>query len=651
MSVWHRTLALLVASDILLLAHTNITRSGGAVAQREHYVVVLRTLVSFGKVDVYITCNNMLQYTIASMTDLRSPICTILGNVNSGKSQLLDTLRNTHIIDNEAGGITQKIGLTQMTQQKIIELTNSINKDINIPGIMFIDTPGHECFSQQRLCGVQISDLVIVLADVFKGIEKQTVECIKLLRKTRTPFIIAINKIDRIHGWKSNNKLDSLKNLFTQQDKLVLKDLESYTNKIIVQMAENGLNAALYYKNQNMKEFISMVPISGKFGDGIPDLLVLINLLSNKFLLKQLTIKQDHNAGYIVEKLKDNNNNNVVSVILCDGTIETDNILLTVSKFNDIYEGTIKTISVPQENKEVKDKFTLKTVNSITAPHSVVLKLDNFDLASGVKFYVTQKNDTKQQQLIREQLTQELKEQSQENTKTFDPIGIYINAQTSGMSEALYSMCQSEKITVAGINIGPLTKTHIMKAETVLNNLPAEDEDDKTYNKRFSIILAFGVDLPPNPEKISKKVTIIHDDVIYKLLDKYKAYINTLDDAIRKRHPNVVPRCELQILDQHIFMRRNPLVFGVIVTKNTVQKGMIIETNNNKILGKITSIQKNKKPLDSAGEQEEVCIKIEPENNPKYEYGKDFDASNILKTHYRPEDVKAYNKFKTIFNA
>ncbi len=589
------------------------------------------------------------------MSQLRSPICTIIGNVNSGKSMLLDILRSSHIVDTEAGGITQRVGVTQLTKEKIVELTQSINKEIIVPGIMFIDTPGHECFSQQRISGVQISDLVIIVVDVLKGLEKQTIECLKLLKKTKTPFLIAVNKIDRINEWNNNSTtIESLKSQFSKQDKIVTNMLDDYLNKIVVQVAENGMNAAVYYKNTNMKEFISMVPVSAKFGYGIPDLLVLINMLSAKFLQKILTIKEDCNDGFIVEKIKDYYHGDIITVILTNGKVEADDTLLTFSKYNDIFESKIKQVLVPFDNKEVKDKFNLTVVSKVTAPKLAVLKLVNMNVRTGVKFFSTHTDNNKSQyNNIKQILNTELASLAtivDNNSKNFKAIGIYINAQTSGMAEALYAMCETEHIDVAGIHIGPVTKMHLMKAETVLSNLPCNDEDDKIFNKRFSTVLAFGVDVP---KKLPPTVTVVQDDVIYKLLDKYKQFVIDLDNTIRNRHPNIIPKCEMKILNNHVYMRKNPLIFGVTITTNKLKQNNIIECINKKkvlILGEVTSIQKNKKPLTEAQPGDEVCIKIDATNYQKYEYGKDFDDTNILQTHFREEDKKIMMKFRAIFN-
>ena len=202
------------------------------------------------------------------------PVCCVLGQVDVGKTKLLDILRGSNIQKKEVGGITRQIGSTYLCKETLGQLSE--NTSVNIDGLLMIDTPGHDCFSQMREIGVKTCHLAIVIVDIIKGLENQTIQCIELLKSKNTPFIIVLNKIDRIYGWKPTTHR-KLKNVFEQQNKSILKSIKEYSNKIIGRLAELEINALLYYENTNPAEFVSMVPVSAKTGEGLSDLIVLIS--------------------------------------------------------------------------------------------------------------------------------------------------------------------------------------------------------------------------------------------------------------------------------------------------------------------------------------------------------------------------------------
>lgn len=581
------------------------------------------------------------------MTDFRSPICSIIGHVDSGKTLALDFLRGSNVQFNEFGAITQKIGVTFMTKERLVHLTESINKNIEIPGIMWIDTPGHAPFSSQRITGIEISDIVIIMLDIFKGLEPQTMECLELLKESKTPFIVAVNKMDRISEWETGTA-SSLKEIFSTQKKHILKRLDDYMKDIVTQFAINGLNALPYYKNNNAKEFISLVPISAKTGEGIPDLLMLINTLVIKFLKKKLIIKQDFISGFFLEKIKNDKYGDVSTVIITDGQIKHNTNVLTISENGEIQENKIRNAYKTNNNQEIKDKFNLKMVESIEGGQSGVLKMENINIKVGTRFYVF--NDDKEKEIMMGNMSKKKKKLEDKLNKQFVSPGIYINAQTCGMASALYRLCEQNKIPVSGMNIGNISKIHLMKTAAILTTLDKNDKDDEIFYKRYCTILAYGIEDNKVISQLAEKdkVKILHSNIVYELLEKYNKYCSELDNLIKQKHPNIFPKCEVQIMEQYIFIKKNPLLFGVKVLKNKIIKGMLLQTNN-LVLGRVVSIQKNKKSLDEADSNEEVCIKIDPETYPKYEYGKDFDSKNLLINYYTTEDNRIISKFGKIF--
>ena len=566
---------------------------------------------------------------------LREPICTVLGHVDVGKTSFLDRLRDSSLLKKEAGGITQKIGITEFSKEALSSIIGKTKQSLQIPGLLFVDTPGHECFSYQRICGASISDLVIVLVDIIKGLEKQTIDCINLLKETKTPFVIALNKLDIIYGWKTINlkKRDGtkLQKSLNIQPKSVIDLLDSYISNVICQLAELEINAQVYYKNKDPKTFVSLVPISSKTGEGIPDLLLMINILTTKFLKNKLIVKENITNGFIVETITDKIYGKVFSAILLNGKIENGQTLF-------LEQGSIKVnkLYVTDDKHEIKDKLTLVQKDNIIASSSFVFKihLDSIELEGGTRFSTIdkfKKNDIVEEKQIIEK-------------------GVHLVAPTKGMIIALNTLCSSENIPVKSQSIGNITKHDIIKAA---HQQKANDKLEYIYNKQYSILISFGAQLDKSVKQfaVENNVHIIENEVIYRLTEGYHAYVSQISKEIKEMCPNLYS-CELGIIERCVFIKKNPILIGVRVCQGKLVEGMILEANNNQkhvVLGQISSIQKDNKPLKEAELGDEVCIKIEPIGDNKPEYGKDFDHTYKLYTHHTDQDKYIMKKYKDVF--
>lgn len=210
---------------------------------------------------------------------LRSPVICVLGHVDTGKTKILDNLRRTRVQEDEAGGITQQIGATNVPLETIQERTKMCrhvyHNLLKIPGLLIIDTPGHESFKSLRSRGSSLCDIAILVIDIMHGLEPQTIESINILKEKKTPFLVALNKIDRLFEWKSSPNTDIVQVLESQAEN-TKREFEKRSSEVIVQLAEQGLNASLFYKNPDMKTYISLVPTSAHTSDGVGNLMGLI---------------------------------------------------------------------------------------------------------------------------------------------------------------------------------------------------------------------------------------------------------------------------------------------------------------------------------------------------------------------------------------
>ena len=248
------------------------------------------------------------------MTNIRQPIVTIAGHVDHGKTSILDKIRGTSIQETEAGGITQKISFTTLPKENIQKRAGAILKKfgipLEIPGLLFIDTPGHAAFTNLRKRGGCIADIAILVIDINDGIKPQTAEVLQILRINKTPFIIALNKIDNISGWKTNTPIET-------QATNVKQNFEEKFYTIIGALHSQGLNADLHTKIDNFTKKVAIIPCSARTGEGIPEILAILTALSQKFLKERIKTKTK-TKGVILEVKKDRTSN-FLECILYDG--------------------------------------------------------------------------------------------------------------------------------------------------------------------------------------------------------------------------------------------------------------------------------------------------------------------------------------------
>ena len=173
----------------------------------------------------FLDCIVTFKYTISEfyiMEKLRSLVCTVVGHIDHGKTTILDRISGTAVAASEAGLITQCISCTNIPFSVIENICKCLPqiKKIKIPGLLFLDTPGHASFTNLRKRGGNIADIAILVIDINEGIKPQTRESIEILRSYKTPFIIAANKIDLINGWHSDKKVGILESIKKQSERI-----------------------------------------------------------------------------------------------------------------------------------------------------------------------------------------------------------------------------------------------------------------------------------------------------------------------------------------------------------------------------------------------------------------------------------------------
>jgi translation initiation factor 5B len=561
--------------------------------------------------------------------NLKAPVCCVAGHVDAGKTSLLDKLRNSNIQGKEAGGITQHIGSTFFPIEEIKKSTSDIKGkymvEYNLPGVLMIDTPGHSEFQSLRNVGVGICDIGILIIDINGGVQEQTKEAIKLFKQKKTPFVIAVTKLDRIYKWVPT-KESSLAKAFMQQSRETINYIEGKMADIIYDLAKEDIEAEFYFKNKKPEKIYSIVPISSKTGEGLADLMALLVYISQTWMIKKLTY-DDNIKCTIMEAKKDEKFGFTIDVIINNGTLKIGD-KFAISTLEGPKITTVRNILAPASLTQLGKKTQWETRDEVKGALGVKIIGSNLEgVFSGTHFHPIQKNE--------ELALIAAKNEIDNVWKSFDfkPNGVYLGTETFGELDAGYSIFTKANINVANGFIGQPSSKYIDKiasqieGEQLLENKmylffgKLEDEEIIEYANNLGVII-----------KTS--------EIIYDLIEIYNKQKKI---AIKEREsisPAVFP-VELSIIEKFVFLRggsSEQLMFGVKVNSGTLYKNTpIIVVDKNIVLGKVISIQFDHKEIEKAIEGTEVCIKLD--NSEGYSYNRHFEASDKLISHLTRESI------------
>ncbi|KAG2231544.1 hypothetical protein INT48_005047 [Thamnidium elegans] len=568
-----------------------------------------------------------------SKDDLRSPICCILGHVDTGKTKLLDKIRQTNVQEGEAGGITQQIGATFFPADAIEKKTAVLGADraekLKVPGILIIDTPGHESFTNLRSRGSSLCNIAILVVDIMHGLEPQTLESIRLLRDRKTPFIVALNKIDRLFEWKAipdNSFLDSL----AKQKPSVQAEFEKRVSETMLAFAEQGLNSQLYYKNKNFAKYVSLVPTSAHTGEGIPDMLnLLINLTQSRMSEKLMYITELECTVLEVKVIE--GLGTTIDVVLVNGWLhEGDRIV--VCGLNGPIVTTVRALLTPQPMRELRIKSQYVHHKSVKAALGIKISAPDLEKAiAGSRLLVAGPDDDIED--LKEEVMSDLTNLMTSIDRTGH--GVWVQASTLGALEALLEFLKTSKIPVSGINIGPVHKKDVVKASVMLEKA-----------REFAVMLCFDVKVDKEAEEMAEEmgIRVFTADIIYHLFDRFQEYHASITEQKRKdQASSAVFPCVLKMIPRAVINKKDPIIIGVDVIEGTLRLGTplcVIKTNAETqareiiTLGKVTSIEQNHKTMEQVkkgGAGGGVAIKIECAvyETPKT-YGRHFEDSDEL---------------------
>jgi translation initiation factor 5B len=552
---------------------------------------------------------------------IRQGIVTVCGHVDHGKTSILDKLRESSIQKGEAGGITQKISFTLFPLSQLKAVCPLIEKKeirLDIPGFLFVDTPGHAAFTNLRKRGGGLADLALLVIDINEGIKPQTAEVIQILKMNKTPFLIALNKIDNISGWQTHDKenLDLKKRIELQQENVKQTFNEKYFT-LIGSLNNYGFDADLFYNIKDFTKKIALVPCSAKTGEGISELIFILCGLSQRYLQDRLSLGKDA-KGVVLEVKKEKEVNYIESILYGGELSRKDEI--AVSNLDG--QPMISKIRILEEILPLSTRF--KPKEKIQASTGLRMQLiEKFEILPGMPFVVYNKN--------LEQIKENFKKELGENLNAMlSKQGIIAKADSLGSLEALLVTLKQNHIPIVKAGIGKINKTDIASAKANLK-----------INELDAIIVGFNVSADEEAKEITKigdakEIKILTDDVIYKLIENLIEFRDARRKEIEKRRlMQLASLCKIKILPQYVFRNTNPAIFGVKVEVGKLIKGLNLVDDKGEKVGKIKNIQSENKSIEEAQEGQEIAISIPGTNFERKLKDKNFLYSDITESQFK----------------
>jgi translation initiation factor 5B len=528
---------------------------------------------------------------------IRTPIVCVLGHVDHGKTSLLDRIRGSSVVDIEEGAITQHIGATLVPLDAIRAMSGSLGRlDIQVPGLLFIDTPGHHAFTTLRARGGALAEMAILVVDINEGFQPQTVEALGILRNSRTPFVVAATKIDRIHGWRVKEN-ETFLGTFAKQGERVRSALENKTYEIVGKLSELGFASERYDRISDFQRNIAIVPVSSHTGEGIADLLMVLIGLAQRFLKEDLAFHADGPArGTVLEVKEERGLGMTLDVILYDGTLSVgDEVMLATA--DGVVTTKVRSLLSPRPLQEIRVEDRFDRARSVVAAAGIKVSAPNLEEVVAGSPLMAVRSD-------REQVEATIRHEMEDIKVVLSKEGIAIKADTIGALEALSKELEGRSIGILRAGVGPVSRHDIVEVQTVTDPLS-------------SVLLSFNTPILPDAQDLLRDQAFAHvkvfsGKVIYQLINDYLAW---RDAEIRKREAQrfeqVVLPARIMLLPDCVFRQSNPAVVGIRVLLGKLRTGVELTDRSGRRIGHVKSMQSRQENIREADAGMEVAISIE----------------------------------------
>ena len=530
---------------------------------------------------------------------LRTPIVAVLGHVDHGKTTLLDRIRGSAVQEGEAGAITQHIGATAVPLDTISEMAGGLvdPTDFDLPGLLFIDTPGHHSFSTLRSRGGALADIAVLVVDVNDGFQPQTEEAIRILKRTGTPFVVAANKVDTTPGWNPQDGEPIQRSLEAQSDRAESR-LDENLYELIGDLSDAGFSADFYWRVQEFRSNIGVVPLSALTSEGIPDLLTVLMGLSQRYMRDEMSVDVGGpGVGTVLEVKDEQGFGATVDVVLYDGVVREGDTIVVGGRDDPIVT-EVRALLQPRPNAEIRTEKRFERVGEVRAAAGVKIAAPDLDDAmSGAPLRVVRGDDVES---VRAEVREELAKIEVDTAEE----GVVVKADTLGSLEAMADALEEAEVPILRAEVGDVAPRDVTVAET------ANEE-------RHRVILGFNVDVLPDAEEAieHRSVRLFDDDVIYQLVEEYEGYVDELERAQQETVLDKITRpARFRILQDHTFRQSDPAVVGVEVVSGTVQNNRQVakfDGSEPERVGTLSGIQHQGDDVDEAQAGERVSVAVD----------------------------------------
>lgn len=558
---------------------------------------------------------------------LRQPVLVVLGHVDSGKTSLLDTIRGTGVQAREAGGITQHIGASFFPIDTIKQLTGPLYEKLAksespVPGLLVIDTPGHEVFANLRSRGGSAADIAIVVIDANKGFEQQTFESVEILKRRKVPYVVALNKVDMITGWRRINS-PYVTEQVKAQDSSVTTMLDERIYNVVGSLSKLGYNSEGFWRVKDFTKEVAIVPVSAAKNIGIPELLAVVVGLSQQFMAKRLERREGPARGIILEIKEEIGLGPSANLVLIDGILRVGNNII-VAKRDRAVVTRIKALLLPKpldEMRDPRDKF--KPVAEVVSAAGVKITSPDLEgVLAGSPLYVLEnkEEETRLRPIVEDEIKNTIVADN-------DTQGVILLCDTIGSLEAIRDMLGKAEIPIQKADIGHITRRDVLAASAV-----------KEKNRYLGVILGFNVKIleEANREAQERGIQVFSERVIYNLVRNYTdwvSYQREHEDSILFNE--IPPICRFQFMKGFVFRRNFPAVFGAEIQIGKLRQKVEVINEVGKRIGIIHQIQENGKPIDEATQGEQVAVSIK-----EISVGRHINEGDIFYTNLKSKEAK-----------
>lgn len=524
---------------------------------------------------------------------IRQPIVSVLGHVDHGKTALLDSIRGSNVAAREPGAITQHIGATEVPLETIVVVCGDLmkGKKLKVPGLLFIDTPGHHSFVTLRARGGALADLAILVIDINEGIKPQTVESLSILKRYKTPFLVVASKIDLVDGWRKKTST-SFQEMISHQTESYVELLDEKLYDVVGQLYQEGFDSERYDKIEDFRKTVSVVPASGKYAVGVQEVLLMLVGLAQRFLTPRLKTVSGPAKGTILEVKEERGLGPTIDAIIYDGVIRKgDTIVLGGTEEPLITRA--KALLKPKPLDEIRDpRERFDSVNEVVAAAGIKISGSGLESAiAGSPLRVAGEDiEGAKKEVIQET----------EIEVEIDDTGILVKADAIGSLEAISFELKEVNIPVKTAEVGDVSKRDVVSAAT-------------TSDPLRRVIFAFNVGVLPDAkdELFKEDVKLLEGNIIYRILEDYQAWVEERKGILEKLRLRAITHPgKILLLPEYVFRTSKPAIVGVRVLAGRIRPGVGLLREDGRVIGNIKSVRSGDESLKEATAGSEVAIAV-----------------------------------------